>query len=401
MRFKREAARFCVGNETVSVFQESEFGTVMLKISSDFDHGNIHCVDASDPTKIDLEIKPDGQAVFFQWFYFSVEGGANQALTMNILNAQKASYAAGWKGYQAVASYDQETWFRLETSYDGKTLTFKHAPEHDRVYYAYFAAYPTTRYRSVIDKLKSSPLLAHAVIGQTLDGQDIDYFRAGSGERVYWVIARQHPGETMASWWMEGFLNRLIDADDTTVAALLKKATIHIIPCMNLDGSRRGHLRTNAAGIDLNRAWRNTTKDKSPEVFLVREEMRKTGVDFFLDVHGDEAIPNNFLDGAEGIPAWSERHSALFDRYSTLLLEASPDFQTEVGYPTPAPGKANLDIATNYVAQTWDCLAMTLEMPFKDANVNPAPKFGWSPDRCRQLGRDNLTVMAQMVEALR
>ena len=373
----------------------------MVSITSDFDHGNISVLDAGDPENIRLEIKPDGKAKFYQWFYYRVDGAQSQALSMRIENAAGASYVGGWSDYRAVASYDGETWFRVDTRYDNGALTIDHTPEQDAVSYAYFAAYPVERYRNVIDAHKSAPLLAHSVIGRTLDGQEIDLFTAGEGSRALWAIARQHPGETMASWWMEGFLDRLADADDEAARVLRDKATIHVVPCMNLDGSRRGHLRTNAAGTDLNRAWRNASMEASPEVYLVREKMRESGVDFFLDVHGDEAIPNNFLDGAEGIPSWNDQHKARFDRYSALLLEESPNFQTKDGYPTPPPGRANLDIATNYVAETWDCLAMTLEMPFKDANVNPEPVQGWSPERCRQLGRDNLAVMAKIADELR
>jgi murein tripeptide amidase MpaA len=373
----------------------------MPKISSDFDHGNIHCVDASDPANIQLEIVPDGKADFFQWFYFRVDGAASQTLVMTVNNVHKSSYPRGWENYRAVASYDRETWFRVDTSYDGKALKITHEPTEDTIYYAYFAAYPTTRFRAFVEEMSAAPLLTHSVIGKTLDGQDIDYFRAGAGALTYWVIARQHPGETMGSWWMEGFLKRLADSDDTAATLIREKATIYVVPCMNLDGAKRGHLRTNAAGMDLNRAWRNATLEKSPEVYCVREKMRETGVDLFLDVHGDENLPENFLDSAKGIPAWNEHHEQRFNRYSDLLLEASPDFQTKVGYPTAAPGKANLNVANNYVSQTWDCLGMTLEMPFKDANVNPDPVHGWSPERCRQLGRDNLSAMAQIVDELR
>ncbi len=373
----------------------------MIKISSDFDHGNIDCLDASDASNIRLKIKPDGKADFFQWFIFRVEGAAGAPLTMHILNADGASYIAGWRDYRAVASYDGETWFRVDTAFDGRTLTIEHTPEADAVQYAYFGAYPTTRYRDCIARVKQSSLVEAKVLGETLDRQAIDYFRIGEGPRQLWVIARQHPGEDMGSWWAEGFLDRLTEETDDTAKALRAAATLHVIPCMNLDGVRRGHLRTNAAGIDLNRAWQNASMDKSPEVFVVREKMRATGVDFFLDAHGDEAIPNNFLDCATGIPSWNDRHRSLFDRYSTLLLEASDDFQTKDGYPAPPPGAANLAIATNYVAETWNCLSMTLEMPFKDADVNPDPVHGWSPQRCQNFARDHINVMAQIVDELR
>jgi murein tripeptide amidase MpaA len=42
---------------------------------------------------------------------------------------------------------------------------------------------------------------------------------------------------------------------------------------MNPDGSWRGHLRTNAAGANLNREWAAPSAERSPEVLLVRNKM--------------------------------------------------------------------------------------------------------------------------------
>lgn len=366
----------------------------MIKISSDFDHGNIRCLSADNPGDIRLEIVEDTQAKFHQWFYYRVNNAASRPLVMKIVNAGTSSYVDGWKGYSACASYDGDSWFRVATRFEDGELTIQHTPDRDELYYAYFAAYPTTRYRKFVSHQIETSGFYHRVLGRTLDGQSIDYFCAGSGPLNFWIIARQHPGEDMGSWWMEGFFAALTDPENAAAQALLEQATVHIVPCMNLDGVARGHLRTNAAGVDLNRAWQNTTVEKSPEVYHVRERMRETGVDFFLDVHGDEAIPNNFLDSAKGIPGWDEDHETRFNRYSKLLLEESRDFQDKDGYPTAAPGKANLDIANSYVAQTWNCLSMTLEMPFKDAAVNPDPVFGWSPERCRSFAAAHVNVMA-------
>jgi hypothetical protein len=44
---------------------------------------------------------------------------------------------------------------------------------------------------------------------------------------------------------------------------------------------------------------------------------------------------------------------------------------------------------------------MTLEMPFKDASVNPDPVFGWSPPRCRNFAREHLAVMADIADLVR
>ena len=380
----------------------------MLKISSSFDGGNINSVACRDPSDICLEINRDNNSDFYQWFYFRLAGAGGCNCHLKITNAGGAAFKEGWEGYRAVASYDREDWFRVVTEFDGESLTIRHRPEHDSVYYAYFAPYSMERHADLIAEAQSSPLVRARVLGSTLDGQDIDLLRivrdaddGADGRRVCWVIGRQHPGETMAEWWMEGWLGRLLDEDDPVARELFSNATFYVVPNMNPDGSRRGHLRTNAAGANLNREWRDASLERSPEVFVVREEMRRTGVDFCLDVHGDEALPYNFIAGSEGIPSWNEGRDALLQGYKAALARANPDFQTRHGYPVAKPGKANMTMCTNYVAETFGCLAMTLEMPFKDTAATPDEAAGWSPERCRKLGAANLDALYAMIGGLR
>lgn len=66
-----------------------------------------------------------------------------------------------------------------------------------------------------------------------LDGRDIDMVTIGSGPLKVWAIARQHPGESMAEWWAEGFLLRLLDQEDAVVRTVLQAATFYVIPNMN------------------------------------------------------------------------------------------------------------------------------------------------------------------------
>src|SRR5690606_23346793 len=113
------------------------------------------------------------------------------------------------------------------------------------------------------------------------------------------------PGETMAEWWIEGMLERLLDPDDAVAGTLLERACFYVVPNMNPDGSRLGNLRTNAAGANLNREWQDPDPGRSPEVYHVRQKMRERGVDLCLDVHGDEGLPYNFIAGAEGTPGWT------------------------------------------------------------------------------------------------
>ena len=375
-----------------------------MHISANFDAGNIEVINAEDQTNIQLAIRPDVGGEFFQWFNFRLSGEVGEQYVLNITNAGKASYLAGWEDYQAVASYDREYWFRLPTSYkDGKlTITAELACESIQI--AYFAPYSYERHQDLLAAVQVHPLACVEHLGETLDKRDLTLVKVGNGDskkRSIWITARQHPGETMAEWLVEGLLNSLLDEDSATAKLLLEKANFYIVPNMNPDGSVRGHLRTNAVGTNLNREWANPSLEKSPEVFHVINKMEETGVDLFYDVHGDEALPYVFLAGSQGTPSYNDRLAHLRDKFSEVLKLASTDFQSEFGYDIDAPGTANMTIATHWVAERFDCLANTLEMPFKENANLPFEDTGWSPERSIKLGEASLVAMLAVVDELR
>ncbi|WP_333608571.1 M14 family metallopeptidase, partial [Arsukibacterium sp.] len=188
---------------------------------------------------------------------------------------------------------------------------------------------------------------------------------------------------------------------DGVARALLAKAVFYIVPNMNPDGSVRGHLRTNAAGANLNREWQEPSMTRSPEVFLVRQKMLETGLDMFLDIHGDENLPYNFVAGSEGVPSYTAKVQQLEQRFKQALLTLTPEFQDEFGYDKDAPGQANLTVATNWVGNQFNCLSYTVEMPFKDNANLPDEAFGWSDVRSMKLGQDMLAAILAVVDDLR
>ncbi len=363
-----------------------------MHICSNFDGGNIIVEKIASETDIQLKICDDGQADFKQWFHFrlSTQSGVEHLLHIN--NANQCSYVEGWEGYAALASYDRERWFRVNTTFDGEKLIIRHTPEFNSIYFAYFTPYSLDRHQDLIHQAQLSPLTEIIHLGQTVDGRDLDLLKienkteAQSDPRNVWIIARQHPGESMAQWCAEGIISRLLDETDAVARALLKKWRFFVVPNMNPDGSFRGHLRSNAAGANLNREWLTPDMKRSPEVFLVRQRMQKTGCDLFLDLHGDEAIPYTFVAGAEGIPSYDEPMAKTEDRFKNQLLKASPDFQVSYGYPPAEAGKADLSMASNWVAEQFHCLSMTVEMPFKDHLFLTDKCYGWSAERSIHLG---------------
>lgn len=373
-----------------------------IEIDCAFDSGNIEVLGITETTAT-LAIRKDHQSDFFQWFHFRVAGAAGRELTLKITGLEASAYPGGWPNYRAAVSEDREFWGRADSSYDkaeaGGTLTIRYTPVAGLCWFAYFAPYSWERHQDLIAQTALADGVEHRVLGRSLDGRTIDCLDLGQGDRQVWLFARQHPGESMAEWWMEGALDCLTDPADPVGRKLRQMCRFHVVPNANPDGSVRGHLRTNAAGVNLNREWDSPSAERSPEVLALRNAMDQTGVHFAMDVHGDEAIPAVFLAGFQGIPSWSEALQAGYDRYAAILERRTPDFQTRLGYPVAGKGRANMTMSTNQLAERFGATAMTLEMPFKDNDDLPCAAQGWSPERSAQLGRDCMGALLEWLGA--
>jgi len=374
-------------------------------ISSAFDSGNIEVVAAADPQDIQLKIRKDTNADFMQWFHFRMQEVEGMDLKIDIINASEASYPEGWDGYEAVVSYDRITWFRVPTTYDGSKLTIEFMPEFNSVFVAYFAPYTYDQHLNLISSVQMMPNTFVEHIGKTVEGRDIDMVVIGDdadeSKKKVWMIARQHPGESMAEWFVEGFIEELLDNSNALSKVLLQQATFYIIPNVNPDGSIAGNLRANAAGENLNRAWENPNQETTPEVYHILQNMEWTGVDLMLDIHGDEGLPYNFISSVEGIPSYNDYLEGLQESFKVKWMKTNPDFQDDHTYPVDKPGKANLKICSNAIGEKFKCLSLTMEMPFKDNADLPDPIFGWSPERSKKLGASILHPISAVLPKIK
>ena len=361
-----------------------------MRISSSFDAGAIEVLSLDDPQDIRLRLRADNAADFRQWFHFRLMDAAGKPLRLVFENAAEAAYPDGWPDYRCVASYDRQNWFRVAaTRYEDGRLIVEHTPERDSVYYAYFEPYSHERHLDLLAWAEMSPFASVRNLGATVDGRDLDVVvvgRPSPARRPVWIIARQHPGETMAEWFVEGLLERLLDGADAVARKVREHAVLYIVPNMNPDGAVRGNLRTNAAGRNLNREWREPDLTASPEVFLVREEMQRTGCDLFLDIHGDEALPYVFFSTAEEVPGFTAASARRQARFIEAFATVAPDFQTEEGYKPGRFGEELLTLASKWVANHFGCVSLTLEMPFKDNANLPDELMGWNGARSKRLG---------------
>ncbi|KAL7453608.1 LOW QUALITY PROTEIN: hypothetical protein ACHAWC_005260 [Mediolabrus comicus] len=437
---------------------------VKLSITASHDGGNIQLVSQTEPTisgrsakcTVKLNVTPDVytdlESIAHSNIFHFVRFGLHSSTTASVVgegeesvdnsiklftvtyiidNADKVSYPEAWPGTTicetkgSLEPADDQLWKRNPTTkyVDGK-LTWQHVhTTNGSTFFSYFPPYTYNRHLKLIADCALSIAAKRdgnykiESLGQTLQGREMECISVGNGDKAGWIIHRQHPGETMAEFFAEGLLHRLLgigkdgESDDMS-KKLLDQYRLYIVPCMCPDGAVMGHLRTNSVGANLNREWATVNPDyvapsmeRSPEVYAVLKKMDETGCDFFLDVHGDEELPYVFLSGAEKTPLWeeSERIKYLHGYFVSCYQRANSDIQKNIGYPPPDSTEDALkymNVATNQVSNRFKCLGLTLEMPYKDCATNPDP-IGWSPERSKNLGASLVETLIDMHPYLR
>jgi hypothetical protein len=118
---------------------------------------------------------------------------------------------------------------------------------------------------------------------------------------VIFLTARVHPGESNASFMLQGAIEFLLQ-DNNKEAKLLRDTFIFkIIPMLNPDGVVNGYYRCNLVGADLNRRWINPSKLLHPTIYYTKKLLklchRENQVLLFCDFHGHTRKRNVFMYG--------------------------------------------------------------------------------------------------------
>lgn len=78
-----------------------------------------------------------------------------------------------------------------------------------------------------------------------------------------------HPGETPASFVLEGLM-RAILSNDRRGRALRANFVFKIIPVLNPDGVFRGHFRVDNNGVNLNRCYISPSPYEHPTIYAAK-----------------------------------------------------------------------------------------------------------------------------------
>jgi len=282
-----------------------------LMFDADFESGNLGRIEYSADNEYDLFIRVDTcNQKYRLWFYFSVSNCCqNQTVIFHICNFSKGKslYREGMS--PCVRSTSRPKWTRLPSQQcyywrnDGGcyilSFTFKFDLE-ERYEFAYCYPYSYTDLQNYLSNL-APELVERSIIGQTLQKRNMDLLSIGEGNRTIVVMSRVHPGETPASFIMEGFLDFITNIECELASFLRSKVKFKVIPMLNPDGVALGNYRCSLMGFDLNRHWRDTNPWAQPglhavKTYLVQLE-KDEEVDFCFDIHAHSMATGAFMYG--------------------------------------------------------------------------------------------------------
>ncbi len=367
-----------------------------MRLTTDFEGARVDLV-GIERRRATLRVPHDANAPRFrQWFAFDLTSGLGAQVEARIENAGECTWGDAFGGEYRVYGSEGGAWFRVDSKLEKGCLVVRHQLSGTRVRLAYYPPFPASRIARLRRRARASGATV-TELGRTPGGRPIEqctFGRQGKHLRDVWLIAQQHPGEAMAGWFVEGLVEALSEPEPIA-KKVLAAARVHVVPRMNPDGASIGNHRTNPAGIDLNRAWGDATPPV--EVGCVREAMKRTGADLFVDVHGDERLPWVFVQGADRRVGGRDL-SGLEHTFEAAMVAATPDFQTLHKYPHVPGQRPTIAFATNWVQHELGCLAMVLEMPFIDHLGKPDAR-GFAPSRARRLGKNVLVGVLAALEA--
>uniref|UniRef100_A0AC35U7C4 ZP domain-containing protein n=1 Tax=Rhabditophanes sp. KR3021 TaxID=114890 RepID=A0AC35U7C4_9BILA len=296
-----------------------------LIFDANFECGNLGRVDIINKCEYDLFIRPDTcNANYRVWFYFKVWNAAeNQSVLLNICNfSKKRTMFEKGDAAPVYKKPNSTEWHRIKRSnvfysvsnLHGQkpilsiTFNFKCGGIYE---FAYCIPYGYSHLQKYIHKLETqhSAFLRRDIIAQSVMKKNIDLLTISNHihsipkkQKVIFITARVHPGETPASHVLHGLLDFLV-SDDYKAFELRDNYTFKIIPMLNPDGVYIGNYRCNIVGNDLNRQYLEPSSWAHPSIMSVKnlliqyENNSDIELIFCIDIHAHSQQTNGFLIG--------------------------------------------------------------------------------------------------------
>lgn len=266
-----------------------------------FETGNLGRADLIGEFEYDLFLRPDTCNPRFRfWFNFTVDNvKQDQRVIFNIVNISKNRNLFKDGMTPLVKSSGRPKWQRLPkkhvfyykspTHQNHYVLSFTFAfDREDEVYqFALAPPYSYSRLQSYLGIIegKYGDKFKRETIGQTLQNRKLDLITIDNVPkpmkrdpknkiRVIVIVARAHPGESPASFVLQGFLEFLLSSHAGAIT-LRENFVFKIIPMLNPDGVFLGNNRCNLVGHDINRCWNSASSWVEPTLYAATNLLRE------------------------------------------------------------------------------------------------------------------------------
>jgi len=209
------------------------------------------------------------------------------------------------------------------------------------------------------------------------------------------ITSRVHPGETVASFIVEGILEFLIS--DHPIAKKLRLTYVFkIIPMLNPDGVVLGNYRCSLSGQDLNRQWGAATARLFPEIFYTKQMLSKTlgsrPIDYFIDIHGHSRKKNIFMYGCHNKNTDNKNAEKRFPMvYSKCHSSFSfDDCNFNIQKDKESTGRVVVRRDFNVIN------SFTLESSFCGSNIGKYQDCHFTPSQLKDTGKDFCISLSKM-----
>lgn len=266
------------------------------------------------------------------WFYFSV----NHVLFKNcdfFINNAPILHNQTWRYYEAMYSYNNKDWKYLKnTKFDSESLSFSIKPTENKIYFAYYIPFKKKDSNAIRLMLEESFLtkrnnfrlkkinIGKSVMGIPMFAYKISNKKYEKCNKNLWLLAGQHPNETIGIYTLKGFLLKLLKDN----AELCKQYNIYCVIQCNPDGNYYGKSRLNYKGFNLNRCWIKTKYQECPEVFNLKRAIENYGCNMLIDFHGDEQTKKHFITYND---SYNEKHNQTIEEIKAIISNRNENFQ--------------------------------------------------------------------------
>ncbi|XP_058823902.1 cytosolic carboxypeptidase 6 [Topomyia yanbarensis] len=296
-----------------------------------FETGNLGRIDLVGEFEYDLFLRPDTCNPRYRfWFNFTVDNvKQDQRVIFNIVNINKSRTLFKDGMTPLVKSTSRPKWQRLprcEVFYYKSAVHQNHYvlsfafgfDKEDEVYqFALTYPYSYSKLQAYLNVLESKfpDSFERTTLGMTIQNRKLELITFDDVKKpekidhknlihIVVILARIHPGESPASYVVQGLIEYLAAASQPVSKALRENVVFKIVPMLNPDGVFLGNNRCNVIGHDLNRTWNKVSQYTHPTLAAVMKMLKEYDnsscyqVDFVIDIHAHSTLTGTFIYGS-------------------------------------------------------------------------------------------------------